>query len=466
MAKSKKRRATFKAAQASPRPTRFGLPVVACFGERCLEAELISESSEPNQGERVDLLLSAEALHHNPPDLTATLKVHHDPSLGVPPDHRTRFGGYVTNMELREDGLWLVKAHNMADWGDHVTGGLGIRNFQAPEVLWAIARDLGLSPERIQIAGWNPPLEPMLVAIPVDGTTPIGELEAGRIGLTQDPEVPKRFAGLGPQELQDAFKEPGFWAIGTFQAPTLWDGEQAAVRTFERVVRRLVLAARYSLAATPDGTLRTFLRARQLEDVRLRPIAGVEGLRSGRIWLRGYGRAIAAQPLDSGVLEGVEAYIGVSAVRIDDAIASWRRATTERDPSVAIVALAEALEFYAATVVVPRLFTDDELAAIRTKASEGLSGDRAARVERMVGQLNEPPLNARLRTAIETDGAPCSREEFQLLVKLRGLRSKIVHGQARKTLGDDELRLALGLVNRLLLFRLHRIRSGSEKTRS
>jgi hypothetical protein len=80
---------------------------------------------------------------------------------------------------------------------------------------------------------------------------------------------------------------------------------------FERVIRRLALAARYTSAEAPDESLRAFHRTRLLEQLQLRPIAGVMGTVTKRIWLRGYQMMRAEAVLDADVLEAVGAFIGV-----------------------------------------------------------------------------------------------------------------------------------------------------------
>jgi hypothetical protein len=289
----------------------------------------------------------------------------------------------------------------------------------------------------------------MLVVVPVEGMAGLKGLDASdTISLTPDTEVVKPFDGLGPPELQEAFTGADHWAVGIFEATTMYDAERLGVYVFERVIRRLALAARYTSAETPDGTLRAFHRTRLLEQLQLRPIAGVMGTVSKRTWLRGYQMMRAEAVLDPGVLEALGAFIGAPDPRTDEAIAAWRRAALEPDPSVAVVALAEAIEFYAAETKVPKLFSAAELAAIREGATASVGDERRQRVIDMVGKLKEPSLNMRLRAAMDAVGVRYTDAEFALLARLRGLRNRILHGQERKLPTDDEVRQALALVNR------------------
>jgi hypothetical protein len=286
---------------------------------------------------------------------------------------------------------------------------------------------------------------------------PRGQVDAGSVALTVDPEVPGRFVGLGLPELYSAFVEPGFWAITVVHATRMYEAEQQGILTVDRVLGRLALAARYSLSETPRGVLRPFRRQRWQEQVRLRQIAGVAGVDRPGKWLRGYAHDYVITPMDAGILEGLEADVGAADDRVDEAISGWRRANTQADPAVAVVALSEAIEFYSAGVQVEHLFSDEERDVIRDAASTGLSGTQLERVQQLAGNLNDAPLSARLRAALDADRVHYSEAEFGLLAKFRGLRRAILHGEARKVPTDDELREALALVNRMIMFRLRRL---------
>lgn len=454
-----RRRRSADRGTGSKQVTAEGLPVRACFGDRCLDAMLLSEERPPNEGVSIELLLTADELHRDPPDLATQLRVYHHPSLNVPDPDKARFGGYVTGLEAAGDGRWLLHANNMANWSEYRIPGWGLRNHQNEETVYTMARAVGMPHERIHIRGWNPTVEPMMVVVPVEGMACLSGVDAtDTIALTPDPEVLKQFAGLGPDELQEAFAGTSHRAVGIFEARTMFDAERQGVYVFGRVLRRLALAARYTSAEMPGGDLRDFHRARLLEQLKLRPIAGVVGLRTKRMWLRGYALMQAEASLDAGVLAGVGEFIGAPDQRTDEAIEAWRRATLEPDASVAVIALAEAIEFYVGDTKVPRLFTEDELAAIREGALANVDEARRQRVVDMVGKLNEPSVNMRLRAAMDADQVRYSESEFSLLARFRGLRNKIIHGQERKLPSDDELRQALALVDRLLLVRLRRVR--------
>lgn len=422
------------------------------MGDRCLEGILTNETSEQAKGESVEVAIRASELHRDPPDLTTQLRLYSRAEEA--PATEPRYGGFLTELEAGKDGWWIVRSNNLAHLGDHLSAGITAKRVPPMELFWSTMRGAGMPPERLHMHGWRPPREPMIVALPITGIQPIGELQAGQVRLTKDPEVPKLWAELSHDEVKEPFESAGFWAVMRVEANTLFDAEQTAVRHFERVIDRLALAAHYASAELPNGELRPYQRQRQLEQIRLVSVAGVHGLKTRRTWLRGYAHPRAVQSIDSAVLTGVADYIGSGAPRIDEAVAAWRRACTEDDPAVAVVALAEAIEFYAAGVKIPPLFTRVELDSLRAAIPTRLADKKVERIRLMIDRLNDPPATARLRAALVADGVRFSEAEFGLLVVIRGLRNKILHGQERELPSEDDLAQALSLVNRMLLFRL------------
>lgn len=441
-----------------------GQNVRASFGDRELQAIVINQADDRKTGKSIEIAISEAELHRDPPDLSAQFRVYDASSGGNATDH-ARYGGYVTDVERGSRGWWKLRSNNMAHLGDHLTGGIVVRNVSVPEVFWSTLRGAGFPPDKIRVGGWKPSIEPILVVVPLDGLAPIGTLEAGAITITTDRSVLEPFGSLDHAELMPLFLGAELWAVMTITSRTLFEAEQQAVRHFERVVGRLALAARYSSVELPNGELRPFRRKQLLERIRLVQIAGVRGLRTGRTWLRGYAHPRVIEPTEAGVLNGVADYIGASDQRIDDAIAAWRRATSEEDPAVSIVALAEAIEFYAASVKVPALFTKSELAKLRELLPEQLSEDKTARVRQMIDGLNEPPLTKRLRAALDQDEVRYSKAEFELLVEIRGMRNRILHGNERAVPTEEQLNQAFSLVDRMLLFRLKRLREASGAVR-
>jgi hypothetical protein len=144
------------------------------------------------------------------------------------------------------------------------------------------------------------------------------------------------------------------------------------------------------------------------------------------------------------------------------AISAWQRAVKAEDPVEALVALWEAIEFYVSGTKSEKLFTKSELKTIRKSATEGLSNDQERRVEEVLHMLNQAPLMVRLREALEEDGVPCSNEEFDLLRRVRDKRNDL-HGRSREAPSEIDLRYAVAIVNRMLLYRIGRLSESGEE---
>lgn len=458
--KRKSTRRTQDATASMQGDSRKGEEVRICFGGRCLDAILTSEASDALGSRSIELHVAESELHRDPPDLTVPFQVYDLPMEQPPDPEGARFGGYVMDLEPAEGSWWAIRSNNLAHLRELRTGGITSKRMAPMELMWTTMRGAGYPPDRLRFHGWNPPTERMIVVVPVEGAEPVGEMDTGTFGLTVDPSVPKLFEDLHHDELMAPFVATGFWAVGAVTSATMFEAEQAAVQEFVRILDRLAVAARYALAELPTGEVRPFRRAHQLEQIRLRPIAGVKGLGSGRMYVRGTEQPRADERVGPSVLTGVGAYIGTSHRRLDHAISAWRRATSEDDPSVAAALLSEAIEAYTAGVKVPKLFSDEDLGALRKALPSGLSVLKSERVGKLIDALNEPPVLMRLREALRRDKVIYTEEEFRLLVTIRGLRNKIVHGQARKLPSEEQMSQALSVVNRMLLFRMRRLGDG------
>ena len=140
-----------------------------------------------------------------------------------------------------------------------------------------------------------------------------------------------------------------------------------------------------------------------------------------------------------------------------EALRAWWRAAEEKDSLAAVVALWEALEFYASGARVPKLFPKSVLKSIRNKASEGLEGEQLERVQNVLKTLNEPPLLVRLRAALENDGVPYMEEELTILRELRHVRNRLVHGRTAEMPSASYLKRGKAIVNRMLVYRVNRL---------
>ncbi len=140
-----------------------------------------------------------------------------------------------------------------------------------------------------------------------------------------------------------------------------------------------------------------------------------------------------------------------------DALRAWRRAVQEPDRLSAVGALFEAIEFYAARSTVPEIVSKADARRAR-RAVRALSPTPAQsrRLEDLLAMANTPPLRLRLTAMLDADGVPYSEQEIERLWELRKLRNDALHGRRRGDPDRDDLDLAKGFVNRMLVFRAWR----------
>ena len=101
------------------------------------------------------------------------------------------------------------------------------------------------------------------------------------------------------------------------------------------------------------------------------------------------------------------------------------------------------------------------LKAIRKKAIAGSEGEQLKRVQDVLTVLNTPPLMVRLKVALEEDGVPYKEEELSVLQKIRRARNDLVHGRSREAPSEADLKYAVAVVNRMLLYRVTRLNTSA-----
>lgn len=136
------------------------------------------------------------------------------------------------------------------------------------------------------------------------------------------------------------------------------------------------------------------------------------------------------------------------------ALAACRRAVSEREPLARVQALWEAIEFLVAGFRAPQLFKRQDLEAIKSAIPAGIPERLRERADRLISDLNQPPLMARLRALIEQEALPCSEAEIDLLLKLRRIRNDAAHGRAAEPPAPDVLDQATAIACRLVASKL------------
>jgi len=383
-----------------------------------------------------------------------------DPSAD---DALPRFTGHVVTASP-DEGTLAIKAEGALGMVESKVGLLQTAGVTAQETIYLVARQGGFPAERLKIQGLDEmPLEVFVVEMPVVGIT-VDRVVSGP-GVEFLP-LAEGGDGLefGPftHVLDDVATR---WGRPTARARTyvtgrlMYDAEQEGIARIERALDALLATATYGLSRDPWERDLPFDRAQLRARPAPIPVVFAQGVASGRRWLH----ALAGNPIETHLDVGAsfERWSQVLSGRPSDelvrALRALRDAADEaRDVFDRCHAFCTVLEYYAASSkprhVVSKSVKKQALAAIKSIEMADLERDR---LRQIIGQVNSPPLIARVRHQVVQDGTPVSDVEWTLILKLRGARNDAVHGKGRTTeVPDaDELRWGVSIASRLLLYR-------------
>lgn len=380
-----------------------------------------------------------------------------DVDVDEPSPERIRlFTGQVQRVEPDRHSARLRLIGGMTELHEQTLRGLSTDRIPDMEIVWSILRSSGMSRDRIMIEGFEEePLEPFEVAVPIDGLVLQAPVDFGGVVLTPDARVGQLAEGLQLEELQEEFTRTRVWAYTIEFSRTVYEAECTALDRIVRTVSRAQLRAHYSWSKTPSGQVRGFDRDSTRGIVAMGDVALVRGVLTHRRWLRAITGSLTRVPIGDAQLSPTEGvgYEGIPLQTVE-AVTAWRRAAGAADSIGAVAALWDALEFYAAGVSLSDAIDGHTAREIRVRALEGLEGAARERVATVLGMINDPPLMVRIRAAADRDGAPLSDTEWQVLRTLRSFRNDFIHGRNRGEVERSTLRHGIGIVNRLLAFRL------------
>lgn len=334
-------------------------------------------------------------------------------------------------------------------------GGLGIgAGVEVLEAIWSMMRTSGVPEDRIDIGFHGGPLETFEVTVPLEAIELDDELTVGEVILSpaiRRGTLPRR---LGPRELRREFTNCDAWALVRVEQHTLLDAELDGAARIAATLAWLTANARYSFNKTPEGQLVDFDRAWTRTRLQARDVLYVRGLSTGRAWLRSP-TGVLYVPVASS--ESVGRFspgsdFGGMSDQFRESLNAWHRAATEADPVAAVAALWEAVEFYVAGVRGEKLFPKDLLASIRERATEGLTPEQTKRVENRIGELNSPSLMEKFRLALDREDVPILAGELEVLRRVRKARNDFQHGRSGTPPTEEDIRQALALVNRALIY--------------
>lgn len=334
--------------------------------------------------------------------------------------------------------------------------GARVSRVGALQAMYALLRDSGFPDDRMQIQGLDDlPLQVVEVIAPVEGLGLDRRVRLGSVTFLPSGGVTAIGASLGPHELIDDFVGRETFAVTYVTTARLAAAERAGLRQIDAAIAWSNVRLRYAGGAMPDGGRRDWDRTNLRRVATRSDMVAVRGMSTGEVWLRQLRpKPTTAVTLAAGghteaaVAVGRRADTGIRA-----AVGAAARAATSTDALTRITSISEALEFYVGKTHVPALFTKAELKQLRNSA-KALSGDKRERVNAMIGNLNTPPLLARLRYRLAQDAVPVSEDEVDVLVRVRGRRNGLVHGKCDDAV-DDDLDHAVALLSRILLYAVH-----------
>jgi hypothetical protein len=438
--------------------------VIVRFGEVEISgARIIGNVSQPNSGPNtIELVIPNDLLIAAKPDYQAMVRIF--ACRGA--ERYAMFTGYVDRVSL-EDGSTRISCVSQSQFASEVAlGGFGYRDVDPLEIVWAMVRFTGFAPEDITIEGWAPgPAETFEVSAAIEGLTLDEPVALGRVTLVPDDGIASRLADdMQPATLRTRYAEGPVWALVFRTARTLLEADTEGTREIDLALAWLTARTRYSSVVLPGGELPlSFGRHWTLSHVQQRDVVVARGLTTNRKWIRAQRHLPSSPKLTLEEIDDLEAPALPPdvPVEVSVAISAWRRAVGTSDPVEAVVALWEAIEFYASGTKVEKLFAPSELRTIRDNATEGLSDPKKYRVEHVLGMLNQAPLMVRLQEALEEDGVPYTEEELDVLRRVLSKRSDL-HGRSREAPPESDLRYAVAIVNRMLVHRVARSNESDE----
>jgi hypothetical protein len=364
------------------------------------------------------------------------------------------FTGLVSTLTVEDDGLRLRLASRAMPLQEARLGGGGTLNVSPLEALASILRRQGLGESEMNIHGYQPgPVEAWEVTVPVDGLRLSARVRLGPVLLVPADSSVDLPPGLGPQTARDRFTGAAY--IRAFVvAPTAFDAELRANREIDLALAWLTARSHYSTARLPDGGLFSYHRDRWRTLPSRRDALLAHGVVTHRYWLSTADIDERPPLVLSAESKMLAPEIKNLSAQDGEAIAAWRRAVHDPNPLAQVAALWEAAEFLVAGRSMPNLFSEVQLASLRAIALQGLDELQKSALLRALNSMNAPPLLKRLRYVAETDSVPVTEAEWNALSRIRRVRNEFTHGDSRDLPAAADLRIAISVVNRMLIYRV------------
>lgn len=371
------------------------------------------------------------------------------------------FTGVVDNVEVGSS-VTIRAVDRSQELSELQMGGLATRRLPVPEVIWSLMRAGGVPEDRMMIEGVDGPTEPFTVTTPLLGVRLTGARQWANVTVVGSGRVRdsarRLFGSESPPDLIERFESASAWALVTCDEATVLDAETTALRRVDVALGWMMLVGHYSSPRILDRPLRPYYRAATLARPHRADVVMVEGTRTGRAWLRAPRDWAVERDLsvDQHADLTIPSFPSELPDEIGEAVLSWQRAVQHTDQIGTIVALWEAIEFYASSTKVDALFDKAELRSIRDQLPE-LSGEQAKRLTDAINNLNNAPLMVRLEAALVADRMPFVSADLELLKRLRAIRNNFAHGRLRMAPARQDVRQGVALVGRMLAHRVAKL---------
>ncbi len=136
---------------------------------------------------------------------------------------------------------------------------------------------------------------------------------------------------------------------------------------------------------------------------------------------------------------------------------SSRAADETQSPVQRGQALWDSIEFLTAGIRVSAAFRKTDRRAIRAALQTvSLTDQQRDRLDEVLQRLNEPSLAMKMRARAASDGVPLAASEIRLLRDIRAARNDAAHGRKPSAVSDHDLRWAVSIVARLVMYRWYR----------
>jgi hypothetical protein len=433
----------------------------------------------------VEILLSVASLRAHPVDYAAAASIHIDDRSRP----KSGFAGFVDRVEVGNDVIRITLISGLAQAKERRLGGVECRGIRPLEIAWSLMRMAGVDEDRIHIEGFQKGTEETFrVAVPFRALMlePDLTVTIGDVLLTGSSQVQEWANSYTYPELVEQYRSGPAWMYTDVVARTAVDAESEGMRRIGRAEEWLMLRMRYSYSFAPNGSPFAYARDYQRADYGVAGPVLVGGQVTGRGWIRN-----RHNPIERPTVQFDETQAGqlptlptVVPPAVREAIGFWTQARVAQNPLDAVVLLTTAMEFYTAGAKTTKTFTrrdrrgvkrlvnghltDSEDRCLReafAAAGEELSEELRARldqtVERVLNELNEPSFLMRLSAAVQEDDVPMSDAEWETLSGVREMRNDLVHGKHVPQPDPAVLRLALALVNRMIMYRIARLAAGA-----